>query len=47
VAYEFYTELVCVLRYRRHYFMAKGIQSKGVSDQLDLAHVRKKMLLLC
>jgi bacterioferritin len=27
------TELVCVLRYRRHYFMAQGIQSKGVADE--------------
>lgn len=27
------TEIVCVLRYRRHYFMARGIQSKGVADE--------------
>jgi bacterioferritin len=27
------TELVCVLRYRRHHFMARGIHSKGVSDE--------------
>ncbi len=27
------TELVCVLRYRRHHFMAKGIQSKGIADE--------------
>ncbi|MDG0024871.1 ferritin-like domain-containing protein [Trinickia sp. Y13] len=27
------TELVCTLRYRRHYFMAKGIQSKSVADE--------------
>lgn len=27
------TELVCVLRYRRHYFMAKGIASKSVADE--------------
>lgn len=27
------TELVCVLRYRRHYFMAKGIQSKSIADE--------------
>lgn len=27
------TELVCTLRYRRHYFMAKGIHSKSVADE--------------
>jgi bacterioferritin len=27
------TEIVCTLRYRRHYFMAKGIQSKGIADE--------------
>ncbi len=31
------TEIVCTLRYRRHYFMAKGIQSQGVADEF-LAH---------
>jgi bacterioferritin len=31
------TEIVCVLRYRRHYFMAKGIHSKGVAEEF-LAH---------
>ncbi|MGQ0620168.1 MAG: ferritin-like domain-containing protein [Panacagrimonas sp.] len=31
------TEIVCVLRYRRHYFMARGIHSKGVADEF-LAH---------
>jgi bacterioferritin len=31
------TEIVCVLRYRRHYFMAKGIQSKSIADEF-LAH---------
>jgi bacterioferritin len=31
------TEIVCVLRYRRHHFMAKGIQSKSVADEF-LAH---------
>lgn len=31
------TELVCVLRYRRHYFMAKGPNSKSVADEF-LAH---------
>ena len=27
------TELVCVLRYKRHYFMARGIHSKSVADE--------------
>ncbi len=27
------TEIVCTLRYRRHYFMAKGIQSKSIADE--------------
>ncbi|MEC5384417.1 ferritin-like domain-containing protein [Uliginosibacterium sp. H3] len=27
------TELVCVLRYRRHHFMAKGIHSKSVAAE--------------
>jgi len=27
------TEIVCVLRYRRHYFMAKGINSQAVADE--------------
>ncbi|HEY3074149.1 MAG TPA: ferritin-like domain-containing protein [Burkholderiales bacterium] len=31
------TEIVCVLRYRRHHFMAKGIQSQGVAAEF-LAH---------
>jgi len=31
------TEIVCVLRYRRHYFMAKGIHSRGIADEF-LAH---------
>lgn len=31
------TEIICVLRYRRHHFMAKGIHSKGVADEF-LAH---------
>ncbi|MGH6624763.1 MAG: ferritin-like domain-containing protein [Burkholderiaceae bacterium] len=31
------TELVCVLRYRRHYFMARGIHSQGVAAEF-LAH---------
>ena len=31
------TEIVCVLRYRRHHFMAKGMQSQGVAAEF-LAH---------
>ena len=31
------TETVCVLRYRRHYFMARGINSVAVADEF-LAH---------
>ena len=31
------TELVCVLRYRRHHFMARGIASKSIADEF-LAH---------
>lgn len=27
------TEIVCVLRYRRHHFMARGIHSKSVADE--------------
>ena len=27
------TELVCVLRYKRHYFMAKGIHAEGVASE--------------
>ena len=27
------TEMVCVLRYRRHHFMAKGIHAKGIADE--------------
>jgi bacterioferritin len=27
------TELICVLRYRRHYFMASGINSKSVAEE--------------
>lgn len=31
------TELVCVLRYRRHHFMASGIHSRNITDEF-LAH---------
>jgi bacterioferritin len=27
------TELLCVLRYRRHYFMANGLESKSIADE--------------
>ena len=31
------TEMVCVLRYRRHHFMARGIHSSAIADEF-LAH---------
>ena len=37
------TELVCVLRYKRHYFMAKGIHSEPVKAEF-LAHANEEML---
>lgn len=37
------TELVCVLRYKRHYFMAKGIHSDAVKAEF-LAHANEEML---
>lgn len=36
------TELVCVLRYNRHYFMAKGIHSDPVKAEF-LAHATEEM----
>jgi bacterioferritin len=30
------TEIVCVLRYRRHHFMAKGIESKSIAEEFML-----------
>ena len=36
------TELVCVLRYKRHYFMAKGIHSEPVKAEF-LAHAGEEM----
>ena len=30
------TEIVCVLRYRRHHFMATGIESKGIAEEFML-----------
>ena len=35
------TETVCTLRYRNHYFMAKGIHSSGVEDEF-LEHAREE-----
>lgn len=35
------TEIVCVLRYRRHHFMAKGIHSKSITDEF-LVHANEE-----
>jgi bacterioferritin len=35
------TELVCVLRYKRHYFMAVGISAQGVADEF-LEHANQE-----
>ena len=36
------TETVCTLRYRNHYFMAKGIHATGVEDEfLEHAHAEQ------
>jgi bacterioferritin len=35
------TELVCVLRYRRHYFMAQGLASEAVKKEF-LAHANEE-----
>ena len=35
------TEIVCVLRYKRHYFMAKGINSEGVATEF-LEHANEE-----
>jgi bacterioferritin len=35
------TEIVCVLRYRRRHFMAKGIQSKSIADEF-LVHSKEE-----
>jgi bacterioferritin len=35
------TETVCVLRYKNHYFMAKGIHASGVEDEF-LEHAREE-----
>ena len=36
------TEMVCVLRYRRHYFMARGIHAKSVAAEF-LAHSNEEL----
>ena len=35
------TEIVCTLRYRRHYFMAKGLTSAGVAEEF-LEHANEE-----
>lgn len=35
------TEIVCVLRYKRHYYVAKGIHSKSVTDEF-LEHANEE-----
>src|SRR5215831_4543723 len=35
------TEIVCTLRYKRHYFMAKGPNSKGIADEF-LEHSKEE-----
>lgn len=35
------TELVCVLRYKRHYFMAHGLESSAISEEF-LAHANEE-----
>ena len=36
------TELVCVMRYRRHYFMARGIHARSVAEEF-LAHSNEEL----
>ncbi len=36
------TELVCVLRYKRHYFMAQGVNAQSVADEF-LEHANDEM----
>jgi len=36
------TELVCTLRYRRHYFMASGIASEAIKEEF-LAHANEEL----
>src|SRR4029450_4923391 len=35
------TEIVCVLRYKRHYYMAEGIHSDSVKEEL-LQHAKEE-----
>src|SRR5882724_2765026 len=35
------TELVCVLRYKRHYYMASGIHAQAVADEF-LEHAKEE-----
>ena len=35
------TELICVLRYKRHYFMADGIHASAVADEF-LEHANEE-----
>jgi bacterioferritin len=35
------TEIVCVLRYRRHHFMAKGLDAKSIADEF-LVHANEE-----
>ncbi len=37
------TELVCTLRYRRHYYMAKGIHSESVKNEF-LEHAQEEQM---
>ncbi len=36
------TELVCMLRYRRHHFMAKGLDAKSTADEF-MAHANEEL----
>lgn len=36
------TELVCILRYRRHYFMARGLASQSIADEF-LTHSNEEL----
>lgn len=36
------TEIICVLRYRRHHFMARGIVAKTIADEF-LAHANEEL----
>jgi len=37
------TELVCVMRYRSHYFLAQGINSKAIAEEF-LAHSNEELM---